>query len=523
MSSSRTAFLADLVRSLPWVGPFAENPRIHGIAYDSRMVKPGYLFVALEGGSVDGHRYIPQAIERGASAIVGTKRIELADVPYVPVDDGRQALALLSAAFYGFPSRQLTVIGVTGTDGKTTTSNLIFQVLLAAGHRVGMISTVNAVIGERVLDTGFHVTTPEAPDVQRYLLEMVEAGLSYVVLEATSHGLVQQRVAAVEFDVGVVTNITHEHLDYHGSYEDYRFAKSILFRMLGQRGEKPDSIEPAAVLNQDDQSFEYLSEIRVPRQISYGRSAGADVRAYNVEAKLGGLSFRVDAADSEFSIDLPLLGAYNVYNALAAVATGVVVLELPVEAVQRGIASLAGVPGRMERIDMGQDFIAVVDFAHTPNALVKALTSARDLAGDRRVIAVFGSAGLRDRAKRWMMAENAIELADLTVLTAEDPRTESLAVILDEMAQGARAKGGVEGKNFWRVPDRGDAIRFAIGLAKPGDLVIACGKGHEQSMCFGDVEYLWDDRTAMRAALSEHLGIEGPEMPYLPTQDRDTG
>lgn len=491
---------------------------INGIVFDSRAVQPGSLFIALTGGSSDGHRYIPSAIERGAAAVVGTQQIENIAVPYIQVSDARAAMAHLSAAFYEFPARQLTVIGVTGTDGKTTTSNLIYQILMAAGLRAGIISTVNATIGQEVLDTGFHVTTPEAPDVQRYLARMVNAGLTHVVLEATSHGLAQQRVAACDFDIGVVTNITHEHLDYHGSYAAYRAAKANLFTGLAETPAKVHGNPRAAVLNRDDISYEYLAGVSRTRQITYSLQAPADVWADQIRFSPAGLNFVAHGAGFSTPISSSLVGAYNVSNILAALSAAVVALGIPAQAASEGISSMPGVPGRMERIDLGQDFTAIVDFAHTPNALIRALETVRQMTSGR-VIAVFGSAGLRDRDKRRMMAEVSVQMADVTVLTAEDPRTEPLEDILAEMATGAEAKGGVEGETYFRIADRGEAIRWAVQQAKEGDLVVACGKGHEQSMCFGDVEYAWDDRTAMRAALSDRLGISGTQMPYLPTQD----
>jgi len=516
--------LAELVKTLPGAyQPNVSDAAITGIALDSRQVQPGHLFVALEGGNTDGHRFIPDAIRRGAAAVIGTQDLNDLTVPYLRVVDGRRALAQLSAAFYGFPARKLRIIGVTGTDGKTTTTNLIYSILAAAGIKAGMISTVNAQIGEQALDTGFHVTTPEAPDVQRYLAQMVAAGLTHAVLEATSHGLEQQRVAACEFDVAVVTNITHEHLDYHGSYRAYREAKGRLFSELAVTFVKEGGNPRLAVLNRDDESYPYLSELVSAlsppvRAVSYGWHPTADIRAESIVSGPPGMQFTVVHHDRRHPVESRLVGEYNASNCLAALAAAVEGLGMDWETAAAGVAALEGIPGRMETIDLGQDFAAIVDFAHTPNALRRALETARQLTSGR-VIAVFGSAGLRDREKRRMMAEVSAELADLTVLTAEDPRTESLDGILAEMAAGAESRGGIEGETFWRVPDRGEAIRFALALARFGDLVIACGKGHEQSMCFGEVEYPWDDRTAMRAALAEKLGIPGPGMPYLPTQE----
>jgi UDP-N-acetylmuramoyl-L-alanyl-D-glutamate--2,6-diaminopimelate ligase len=491
---------------------------ITGIAIDSRAVKPGYLFVAMKGGSVDGHNYIPKAIENGAVAIVGDVDRDFGPT-YIGLENPRQALTWLAAAFYNWPARKLTVIGVTGTDGKTTTSNLIYKILVSAGIRAGVISTVNAVIGDEVLDTGFHVTTPDAHDVQQYLSKMVEAGLTHVVLETTSHGWAQYRVDACEFDIGVVTNITHEHFDEHGTYENYRAAKARLFTSLERTREKPSGNPRLGVINHDDISFEFLNDFIKTKKLNYGLGDSADVRAVDPRYSSSGIEFTAVSKDFRVAVKSNLVGAYNVSNCLAALTAAVYGLGIDPEVAARGISALDGIPGRMEQIDLGQNFIAIVDFAHTPNALKVALEAGRKMTKGR-VISVFGSAGLRDKEKRRMMAETSIELADLSVLTAEDPRTESLEGILEEMATGARSRGGREGETFWRIPDRGEAIKFAIRLAKEGDIVLSCGKGHEQSMCFGKVEYAWDDRIAMRAALSEFLGIDGPQMPYLPSQDK---
>ncbi len=495
------------------------DPLVSGVALDSRQVEAGTIFVAIRGLNQDGHDYIADAIERGAVAVLGTRPLDLS-VPYIQVQEARQALAYLSAAFYDFPARKLTVLGVTGTDGKTTTANFIFHILRAAGKRVGMISTVNAVIGDQTLDTGFHVTTPESPDVQRYLAEMVAAGLTHVVLEATSHGLAQDRVTACDFDLGVVTNITHEHLDYHGSYQAYRAAKGRLFASLAETPAKPDGNLRVGILNRDDQSYDHLHSMIFPpvREICYGLHPEADLTAEAICQNQEGLCFVAAGPDFEINVKTNLLGSYNVHNALAAVGATVMGMGVEPEFARSGLAALEAIPGRMESIDLGQEFLAMVDFAHTPNALRRALEAVRPMTPGR-VIAVFGSAGLRDRQKRRLMAENSAQLADLTVLTAEDPRTESLDDILAEMAAGMRSKGGLEGETFWRVRDRAEAIRFALTLAQPDDVVIVCGKGHEQSMCFGEIEYPWDDCTALRAALAEYVGGPGPKMPYLPTQE----
>ncbi len=519
-----SALLAALPSILAHTG--AGDPEIAAITADSRQVQPGSLFVAVRGDSSDGHRFIWDALARGAAAIVANEVLPFphtSTLPYTITRDSREALAWLAAAWNGFPARQMVMLGVTGTDGKTTTASLIHASLLAAGLRAGLISTVSAVIGDETLDTGFHVTTPGALETQAYLARMVAAGLTHCVLEVTSHGLVQHRVTGCEFDVAAVTNITHEHLDYHKTYENYRAAKGLLFASLATAAAKAAGPAKTAVLNADDSSAAYLGSrlagFPAIRPIRYGLAPEADVWASDLVYSPAGLEFMAHGPGFAIPIRSRLVGAYNVSNCLAAVAATVAALGVSPEAVSGGIAALPGVPGRMERIDLGQAFTAIVDFAHTPNALRRTLETARQLlaaGATGRVIAVFGSAGLRDVEKRRLMAETAAQLADITILTAEDPRTESLASILAMMAGGAQRYGGVEGQSFYRVPDRRDALRLAVRLARPGDILLACGKGHEQSMAFGTVEYPWDDRVALRAALAEQLGLAGLAMPFLP-------
>lgn len=489
------------------------------ISGDSRRIIPGGLFVACKGDTSDGHDYIEQSIKNGASIVVGEKRLENLSVPYLQVNNSRQSLAYLAAGFYKNPARKMCMIGVTGTDGKTTTTNLIYEIIKYCGMKAGMISTVNAVISADVMiDTGYHVTTPDSPEIQKYLYQMHTAGLTHVVLETTSHGLSQYRVDACEFDIGVITNITHEHLDYHGSFEKYRDAKGRLFLSLGEKPTKDISVKRVAVLNKDDDSYRHLSHLSSVPSVSYSLiDNNSDFFAYEINNSNGETKFNIKFPENQvIKIHTPLMGRFNVYNCLAAFSTAVAGLNINPEFVAAGIASVRGVPGRMEKINLGQDFYAIIDFAHTPNALIEALKTARQMTSGK-VIVVFGSAGRRDIEKRGMMARYAIELADISIFTAEDPRTESLNEILTTMEESAKRANGKLGDNYYTIPDRGEAIRKGIKLANKGDLVICCGKGHEQSMCFGEIEYIWDDRVAMRAAISEHLGIDGPSMPFLPT------
>src|SRR5512135_2720057 len=370
---------------------------ITGISIDSRAVKPGHLFVALKGENIDAHDYIPQAIENGAVAVVGDREVgQVGDLPYVQLKAPRRALTWIAAAFYDWPGRKLTVIGVTGTDGKTTTTNLIFQILKAAGIRAGMVSTVNAVIGSEVLDTGFHVTTPDAHDLQRYLAMMVEAELTHAVLETTSHGWAQHREDACEFDIGVVTNITHEHLDEHGSYENYRAAKARLFSSLERTAPKKQGNPRLAILNRDDCSFEFLDHLVRVNKLTYGLDPSAELRATNVVQEPSCTRFTAVHNSFRQEVTTSLVGLYNVSNCLAALGATIVGLGVDPSVAAQGIASLKAVPGRMERIDLGQPFTAIVDFAHTPNALRVTLQAGRKMLNSQmassRLIAVFGSA-----------------------------------------------------------------------------------------------------------------------------------
>jgi UDP-N-acetylmuramoyl-L-alanyl-D-glutamate--2,6-diaminopimelate ligase len=474
------------------------------------------LFVAYKGIASDGHSYITSAVQRGAVAVVGERdwRLEIRDWDKSPISNlqslspirvpnGREAFAWLCAAWHGFPAHSMKVIGVTGTDGKTTTSNILFAILKAAGIKAGLISTVNAVIGERVLDTGLHVTTPEADDVQNYLAQMRDAGMTHCVLEVTSHGLALHRVDGCDFDVAVVTNITHEHLDLHGTREAYRAAKGRLFEMARQH-----------VLNgDDDYSFEYLSEFAAEQRMIYTRNGlgashldmGRKVYAESVKHAANATNFVAVTGRAAFPVQTQLIGEFNISNILAAISTATL-LGVPVQAMQAGVASLQGVAGRMERIDAGQEYLAVVDFAHTPNSLANCLRTLRRITRGKLIVA-FGCAGERDVQKRPLMGKIAAEIADVIVLTAEDPRRESPAAIMDEIEAGINEINESRtnkrmARKVLRVEDRGEALRAACRMAKPGDTVVACGKGHEQSMCFGTTEYAWDDRDAMRAAIA---------------------
>ncbi len=524
--------LHDLVRHVAprsaAVMPDGVTP-IGRITADSRAVQPGDVFVAVPGERFDGHDYAADAVQRGAVAVVGTRDASAlpelpGTVPYLQVDDARAALAAGSALLQGFPSRALTVIGVTGTDGKTTTSSLLEAILVEATRApdapagsVGVVSTLGARIAGRESDTGLHVTTPDASEVQQFLADMRDAGCRFAVVESTSHGLHQQRVGAVEYDVAVVTNITHEHLDYHGTRDAYVAAKALLFRALYRSEPKP-GVARAAVLNADDAgSYDALraalaeEEVRTGRRIptrAYGLGGPAgtpDLYAADVVYRPDRTTFTLHWwGGAPFAVESRLIGDFNLYNVMAA-ATAALALGLEPARVARGIAAFPGVLGRMERMERGQEFLAIVDFAHSPASLERALLTLRPLVGRApdgtpgRLIAVFGSAGLRDRAKRRWMGQVSGRLADFTVVTAEDPRTEDVNEICREIAAGVAEFVGPE--RYAVRPDRTEAIQYAVDMARAGDIVAAFGKGHERSMCYGEIEYPWSDQDAMLGAL----------------------
>ena len=492
-------------------------------------VIPGACFVARVRPNSDGHPYIGKAVELGATMILAQRPLADLDltlpkhVVYLQVTDTAETLAWLAAAWEDFPSRKLVMIGVTGTDGKTTTCNILHHILKEAGLKVGLLSTIKAIIGEKEEPLELHVTTPEAPVVQSQLRRMVEAGLTHCILETTSHGLAQHRVSAVDYDIAVVTNISHEHLDYHGTTANYFEAKARLFQTLNlddwarpAENESKKAVAKTAVLNQDDKSYPQLLQIGAPRQVAYGLVTQADVTADDIAYTKGKTWFELhfpeplgltygepQPAKMEFSVPgfSHLLGEFNLYNILASVSVARI-LQISPESIQESLKTIYDIKGRMERVTGRHEYIVVIDFAHTPNSLRKAIDTGRKMVKEHngRVITVFGSAGKRDVEKRRIMAEISARYADITILTAEDPRTESLDDILEMMAYGCQSKGGVEGDTFWRIPDRGQAIYFALNIAQKRDIVMICGKGHEQSMCFGATEYPWDERQALYAA-----------------------
>jgi UDP-N-acetylmuramoyl-L-alanyl-D-glutamate--2,6-diaminopimelate ligase len=463
---------------------------IGGLAYDSRNVSPGTLFFAVPGAHVDGHDFAAEAVRRGAVAIVAEHEVAGVEAPQLIVERTRDALADAADAWFGRPSEQLRVIGITGTDGKTTTAFLANDVLRANGRRPGMIGTVAVIAGDEMRPNKERNTTPEALELQELLAQMVEAGNDSVVMEATSHGLAQARVRNCRFAVALLTNLTSEHLDFHGSLENYRAAKAMLFEEA-----------PLAILNADDPSAAYFRERARGRVITYGVEADADVRASGLVADGAGTTFHVTVPGWTGSVRVPMPGAFNVHNALAAMALAHAE-ELDLAAAAEAIGASRGVPGRMETVDEGQPFAVVVDYAHTTDSLGKVLRVLRPLASGR-LIAVFGAAGERDPTKRAPMGRVAAELADIVVVTDEDPRLEDPRAINEQIADGARSAGARDGERLFVIQDRAAAISHAVGMAGSGDVILLAGKGHEGSIIYADGSHPWDEKQAARDALRD--------------------
>ncbi|MBM4417410.1 MAG: UDP-N-acetylmuramoyl-L-alanyl-D-glutamate--2,6-diaminopimelate ligase [Chloroflexi bacterium] len=488
------ALLESISVTLPETIPDCD---VGAIRTDSRCVRPGDLFVAYPGVRVDGRAFIDEAKRRGACAVVveGDPASVVSTVPCFPVRSGREAWALLCRASHGFPDRALTIIGITGTDGKTTTATMLDTILRVARRRAGLVTTVGARTGDHLeRATGLHTTTPDPPELFSLLGAMRAEGRDTAILEVTSHALAMEKVAGIEFDVGVITNVTRDHLDFHRSPHAYLEAKARLFDGLGRNRRKPG---PAwAILNADDRSFERLSQNPGGQTLSYGIAAVADVGASDPLHGPRASTFTLRIGERAARVTLPAPGAHNVLNALAAAAAAHA-LESSLGEIAAGLESFAGVPGRYEIIEQGQPFSVIVDFAHTPEALRRVLTHARGSTTGRLII-VIGCAGERDAGKRFPIGAVAGSTADLSIVTNEDPRGESPGEIAAAIERGIRSVGG----RSVTILDRDEAISHAIGLGAAGDTILLAGKGHEQSLCIGDTEHAWDDREAARRALA---------------------
>lgn len=478
---------------------------VTGVAYDSREVAPGAAFFALPGSRHDGHNFIPQALGAGATVlVVGRDPSDCqaagwaaAGVTTLVVPDPRAALASAAAAWHGHPARRLQITGVTGTKGKTTTTHLVRAILEAAGCRTGLVGTVHNVVGGA--SEPVKHTTPEAPELQDLFRRMVEAGDTHAVMEVSSHALAMRRVGEVGFRVAAFTNLGHDHLDFHGSFEAYRAAKALLFAGLDPGG-RP---EPLAVLNADDPASQAMGSALRPgvRAWTYGLSAGATIEGQQVALSASGARLRALTPSGAAELTLHLPGRFNVYNALAALACGLA-NGVTLETCAAALGSVPGVPGRFERVVRGQPFSVIVDYAHTPESMEGVLVTARELAAGR-IILVFGCGGDRDRTRRPKMGSLASRLADRILVTSDNPRTEDPERIIDDIVAGMPPPlPGASGRDWVREADRGQAIWQAVGEASPGDVVLIIGKGHETYQIIGDRTLHFDDREVAAAALS---------------------
>lgn len=466
---------------------------ITGLAYDSRKVGPGDLFVCVKGFVYDGHGFAGQAEAMGAAALLVERELPV-NLPQIIVEDARRSMGLAAACLYGYPSRRLRVIGVTGTNGKTTTAFLVRAIMEEAGRKCGLLGTIEQTVGGGST-IGAPRTTPESADIQRLFAEMLHNGCTTVAMEVSSHSLVLHRTVGTEFDVAVYTNLTQDHLDFHRSFDDYRHAKGMLFRSLVSKSDEGKFCK-CAVINGDDPNAHYFHQATSVGRLVYGLTDDCDVRARNVSVQPDGVRYTVETPIGRRDIHLRLTGRFNVYNSMAAIAVGIhegIDLDTIVRGVERTV-----VPGRFEPVDVGQDFTVIVDYAHTPDSLENVLQTARSLSKGR-IITIVGAGGDRDRGKRPLMGEVASLLSDQVIVTSDNPRSEDPEAICREVAEGVKRHATC----YEIVVDRREAIKRSVESARPGDLVLIAGKGHEDYQEFRDRKIHFDDREEAQKALQE--------------------
>jgi UDP-N-acetylmuramoyl-L-alanyl-D-glutamate--2,6-diaminopimelate ligase len=465
---------------------------VESIAYDSRRVQGNTLFVAIRGEKSDGHQFVDQAIEQGASVIVAEREISSPRATCLVVDNSRSALADLSAAFYGMPARKLKMAAVTGTNGKTTTTFLIKHICEKAGLRCGLLGTVQYEIGDRILPA--IRTTPEALDIQELLAQIVNAGGRAAAMEVSSHALAQERTRGIEWDVAVFTNLTQDHLDFHRTMENYFEAKAKLFQELPSQSKKKGA---SAVINIDDRYGEKLVDRlagKIP-VVTYGLGLHADFRASNYRTEFAGTSYQLDARGRSYLVRVPLIGRFNVANSMAALAAATV-MGVNLRAAILSLARSPQVPGRLELVPAKRQFQIFVDYAHTDDALRNVLKTLRELK-PRKLIVVFGCGGDRDRKKRPLMGRVTDELADHAIITSDNPRKEDPDAIINEVEKGFRST------HYEKIAERAEAIRHAVAMAQSRDVVLIAGKGHEKYQEFADHTVPFDDIQVARRALDD--------------------
>ncbi len=485
--------LAGLIKGAEVIGN--KETVITGIEHDSRKVEKGTLFVCIPGIHVDGHKFIPQAVAAGAAAILTTRaEVEVPEgIAVLLVKDLTAALDVIVPYFHDYPARSMRVIGITGTNGKTTTSYITRAILRAAGYKVGLIGTIQIMMEDEVFP--IHNTTPDVVELQHTLAIMRDKGMDYVVMEVSSHALDQNRVAGIEFDTAVFTNLTQDHLDYHKTLENYMLAKAKLFEYVSQEGVKQGK---TAVVNIDDEAGKTMLDHASCRHLTYAIKNSADLQATDVDVLASGANFTLNHASfGKMALKLHITGIFNVYNVMSAVGAALAENIKP-EVIESVLQGFTSVPGRFELVKAGQDFSIIVDYAHTPDGVENVLRTAREIA-KRKIIAVFGCGGDRDRTKRPIMGRLAAQLADVVIATSDNPRSEDPEFILSEVETGV--KEAIGDKHHEKITDRREAIFRAVELAEKDDIVIILGKGHENYQILKDKTIHFDDKEVAKEAV----------------------
>ncbi|GBF11983.1 UDP-N-acetylmuramoyl-L-alanyl-D-glutamate--2,6-diaminopimelate ligase [Tepidibacillus infernus] len=471
------------------------NVEINGVEVDSRKVKAGDLFICLPGFTVDGHDFAQKAVEQGAVAILCERPLDL-QVPQVIVKDARFAMAMIADLFYQHPSQKLKVIGVTGTNGKTTTTHLIEKILADQGHLSGLIGTIKMKIGNEIVEA--KNTTPDALLLQQSFAKMVKVGSDYAIMEVSSHALDMGRVRGVNYHIGVFTNLTQDHLDYHLTMEKYRDAKGLLFSQLGNTFHSLLEENKYAVLNADDQASEYFQQVTAAQVITYGIDHDADVKALDIHIDAQGTSFAVETFRGNIDIQLKMIGKFSVYNALAAMTVGLIE-GISLDQIKQSLEQISGVDGRFEPVNEGQDYTVLVDYAHTPDSLENILKTVKEFAKGK-IYCVFGAGGDRDKTKRPIMGEIAVKYSDIAVVTSDNPRSENPEQIIHDILVGIE-KTGVDTNKYIVIIDRKEAIEYAVSQAKKDDVILIAGKGHETYQILKNKTIHFDDREIARDAI----------------------
>ncbi|NCU16191.1 UDP-N-acetylmuramoyl-L-alanyl-D-glutamate--2,6-diaminopimelate ligase [Pallidibacillus pasinlerensis] len=484
--------LHTLVNVLPFAKIINDNGKIdiQSIEQDTRKVTNNTLFICIEGDKFDGHNFAHDAVKKGAVAVVANREIPDLRVPTIIVRDTKRAMAMLADVFYGHPSQQLFLIGVTGTNGKTSVSHIVDHIFNEAGKQTGLIGTLYTKIGEQKLETVN--TTPDSITLQKTFQQMIQNGIDVVSMEVSSHALIQGRTWGCDYDVAVFTNLTQDHLDYHKTMDEYKKAKSLLFSQLGNQ--YSESRPKFAVLNGDDPVSDEYSRMTAANVITYGIESPSDVQAKNIRFTANGTSFDLETPVGHTTVETNLIGKFNVYNVLSAIAVGIAA-NLPIDTIVNSLRSFQSVPGRFELVKAGQSFPVIVDYAHTPDSLENVLQTVKSLSKDANIFCVVGCGGDRDRTKRPLMAQVACKYATNPIFTSDNPRTEDPKQILDDMVQG------VIGLQYEVIQDRKEAIYHAIQHANNGDIVVIAGKGHEDYQIIGETKYDFDDRIVAKEAI----------------------